>query len=252
MGDVRIDPAFAAMWTQMYLGTCQSLQCGAPGRDRSGIANPTQWELAAITREQRRSFLAISARRQRPGSGSDLVGLMRGRRIVATWWQRAEQALSGIPHAAVGAVAAAAYMPQRLTQDLDLAVAITDVARAEAALAAAGWRRTSSLAIGGSAWQLPTGERLDLLAIDEPWGAEALASAKRAGLGDLPVLPLPYLVWMKLRAARPQDLADVARMTAFASADALAATRAVVHRYGKAEDVEDLEQIIALGRLERQ
>lgn len=54
---------------------------------------------------------------------------------------------------------------------------------------------------------------------------------------------------MKLISARPQDTADIARMLGSASDSALDEVRAVVSRSRQA-DVEDLEQMIAAGRLE--
>ncbi len=81
--------------------------------------------------EMRRAILALSARRQRAGSGSDLWGLLGKRATRMEWWQQAENALSPIPHAVVGAVAAAAYMPARATADIDLAVAEAVATRLE-------------------------------------------------------------------------------------------------------------------------
>ena len=60
---------------------------------------------------------------------------------------------------------------------------------------------------------------------------------------------MPYVVVMKLISARPQDTADIARMLGSASDSALDEVRAVVSRSRQA-DVEDLEQIIAAGKLE--
>jgi hypothetical protein len=91
-----------------------------------------------------------------------------------------------------------------------------------------------------------------VLHLDEPWAGAALAAAMadRDAALDLPVLGLPYLVLLKLRAGRPQDLADVSRMMGCASDAAVDGVWTVVARFGSREDAEDLEQIVVLGRLE--
>jgi len=55
---------------------------------------------------------------------------------------------------------------------------------------------------------------------------------------------------MKLLASRLVDTGDLARMLGHQDEAALAAVRQVITTYGRPEDVADLEQIIALGRLE--
>ena len=76
-------------------------------------------------------------------------------------------------------------------------------------------------------------------------------SAPDPGL-RLPILPLPFLVLLQMAASRPQDLADVTRMLGVADEAARAEVRAAVAQFGSREDIEDLEQIIALGRLEHE
>ena len=41
---------------------------------------------------------------------------------IEAWWDAVEGALAAVPHAVIGGVATAKYMPQRATLDLDLAV----------------------------------------------------------------------------------------------------------------------------------
>mgnify|MGYP001252823881 CR=1 FL=1 len=63
------------------------------------------------------------------------------------------------------------------------------------------------------------------------------------------MIALPYLVLMKLEASRVQDLADISRMLGLADDPALDQVRAVVRTY--MDDArEDLESLIALGKLE--
>lgn len=168
------------------------------------------------------------------------------------WWADANRALQNVPHAVGGAVAANAYAPERSTKDLDLIVQATDEQRAAEALRTTGWRKIGSLAgIRGSSWQDLAGHDIDLIELVEPWGAEAVKSAQGNIIEGMPTLTLPYLVWMKLSAARTLDLADVSRMLGRASPEQTAAARAVVAWLGSAEDVADFDQLVQMGRLER-
>lgn len=84
----------------------------------------------------------------------------------------------------------------------------------------------------------------------EPWWQEALreAAANRDPHG-LPILPLPYLVFTKLRAGRVQDVADVTRMLGLADDPRLARVRSFIAKQAP-EDLDDLESLIELGQLE--
>jgi len=165
-------------------------------------------------------------------------------------WPDLRTILGPVPWAVVGAVATRLYMPERATRDLDILVAAGDRAEAEARLARGGWTRSGALAIGGSLWTSPDGAELDLVALDAPWLRAALqeAATNRDDQG-LPVLPLPYLVLLKLASARVQDTADVARMLGLADEAALGCVREVVRQHSP-EDAEDLEALIELGKLE--
>ena len=157
--------------------------------------------------------------------------------------------LSDIDWAAVGAVAARAYMPERATQDLDILIRAADEARATARLAAAGYAREAELGIPGAAFAKPGEPEIDVLFGDQPWLEEALAAPEHDAAG-FPVLALPYLTLMKLAAGRVRDVADVATMLGWADETALAAVRAAVDRFSPA-DRADLESLIYLGRRER-
>ena len=211
------------------------------------------------TREQRvaarRLLLDFSLRRQRPGSGSMLHELMKGKRPVMNWWRQAAAALQGkhIPIAVTGANAANAYMPPRATGDLDLALRVVDLAAAGQALAEAGWEFLGNLQLyenlRGTAWKKGADE-LDLIGLPGAWGQAAIAAAQGNPLvAGLPTLTLPYVVVMKLISARPQDSADISRMLGPAPEATLNAVRAVVRRW-RPQDAEELEQMIALGQLE--
>jgi hypothetical protein len=154
-----------------------------------------------------------------------------------------------VNYAVVGARAAALYMPPRHTQDLDVLLDAEALPRVQAALMKAGAVRLGPLAIGGETWRLAKGTELDVIVLDRPWVAEALERVVTR-LGER-YLALTYLVLMKLEAGRTQDLADVARMLGYAKEADLAAVRAVVQRH-RPGDLEDLEALISLGRLECQ
>ena len=70
-----------------------------------------------------------------------------------------------------------------------------------------------------------------------------------AGPDDLPVIALPYLVLMKIRASRGIDLGDLTRILGAASEDDLEKTRKVSKQYLN-DAAEDLESLIRLGRFE--
>lgn len=165
-------------------------------------------------------------------------------------WPDLSAVLAPLPWAVVGGVATRLYMPERATHDLDIVVRRGDAPAARQRLAEAGYAYDGELTIGGSSWLSPTAVRVELIELDEAWLDDALARAQ--GNRDpqgLPVLPLAHLVLMKLRAGRAQDIADVARMLGQADEQALAAVRDLIRRQAPG-DLEDLESLIHLGRLE--
>lgn len=204
-------------------------------------------------RALRRQFLAMVARRQRPGAGSDLSTLDI-RRIVMDWWTEADQALRDVPHAVAGAVATNAYAPERSTRDLDMVVLAREGPRAEAALASAGWQRMGPLGAGvhGSTWQHSAGYELDLIQLAAPWAADAISEAQQNSIAGMPTLTMPYLILMKPLSARTIDLADVSRMLGRASADQSAAARSLIARLGTPDDLTDFDKLRQMGLLERE
>lgn len=203
----------------------------------------------------RAALLAFSSRRQRAGSGSDLNHLMSEARPTADWWKRVADVLrrAGIEFAVGGGVAANIYMPPRATYDFDLAVRLADLDRAGSAVKAAGWRLLRSLALygglEGSAWEGKDGHELDLIGLPGALGDEAISEAQANRRDGLPYLTLPYLVTLKLIAARLTDTGDISRMLGHAMGDEIARVRAVVRRH-RPEDADELDQMIALGQLE--
>ena len=167
-------------------------------------------------------------------------------------WPDLTAILHPLPWAVVGAVATRLYMPERATRDLDVVVTVADVPEVRRRLTAAGFIEQDRLAIGGASWRTPDGEPIDVIEGQDPWWWEALTEARtNRDTQGLPILPLPYLVLMKVRSGRVQDIADVARMLGQADEPALGRVRAAFARWSP-EDTEDLESLITLGRLEAQ
>jgi hypothetical protein len=141
-------------------------------------------------------------------------------------------------------------MPERATQDFDIAIRAEEATEVRQRLKAAGFTCQGELAIGGSSWLTREGVVVDVVECHEPWFAQAVAEAQEnRDLQGLPVLPMPYLVLMKFQAGRVQDLADITRMLGQAGEEILTSVRAVFTRWLPGE-TEDLESLITLGWLE--
>ena len=196
----------------------------------------------------RKTLISIARRRQRPGAGSSRQFLMT--RTADMTWPDLSDVFRDVPWAVVGAVATRLYMPERMTKDLDVAVATDDLELAAQKMTSAGWVRGDALTIGGAAWTSPDGQQVDIIAGREPWWPAALRAAQtnRDGQG-LPILPLPYLVLMKFQAGRVKDIADISRILGLASDEQLAATRKMF-RANEPDGLEDLESLITLGHME--
>src|SRR5207247_9336778 len=110
----------------------------------------------------------------------------------------------------------------RATSDLDIVVTASDSTGVRERLRAASFHYIGELATGGSTWRAPGGVIVDALESSDRWLAAALAGAQQnLDIQGQPVLPLPYLVLMKLASGRAQDVADVSRMLGLASDAAL-------------------------------
>jgi hypothetical protein len=195
---------------------------------------------------RRKQFIALVRKRVRPGSGSAREFLL------SRTWGAPAAALRDLqtPFAIVGAVASWLYMPRRRTTEaLAILVVAEDAPRLYDELARARCTRLIPLSFGGWTWRLPDGSTLDVLESSEPWARSAVNTPNRSPTGE-PVIRLPYLVLLKLQASRTQDLADISRMLGAADEPALDEVRAVVRDQLGEENLEDLESLIALGRLE--
>ena len=163
-------------------------------------------------------------------------------------WPDLRPILQGISWAITGGVATRAYMPERVTQDLDILVRRQDGEEVRQRLEGAGYCYVSTLAVPGFLVRSPEGVEVDVLLGDAPWVGEALAQPRQDPAG-YPVLDLPYLVLMKMASSRAQDVADTTRMLGLASEEELARVREAVARHAL-QETEDLEALIYLGQVE--
>jgi hypothetical protein len=193
----------------------------------------------------RQKFIAISLRRVKPGSGSTKEFLQ-----TRTWRRKMADLrdLIDVPYAIVGGVATRLYMPERMTDDLDILIHSSQVERAYSQLAQQQVRRIGELSIGRTSWELPDLTVLDIITSDKPW-VEIALQHPRVGPDLQPVIDLPYLVLMKLDASRTNDLSDISRMLGLASDRELDEVRRAIKMYDP-NSLEDLESLILLGKLE--
>ena len=109
-----------------------------------------------------------------------------------TQWPDLTPVLSPILWAVVGAAATRLYMPERFTRDLDIAVGVQDVQAVRRKLSNAGYLLQGALSIGGTRWQSPGGDTIDVIEGTDPWWAVALQAAQtNLDAQGLPILPLP-------------------------------------------------------------
>ena len=203
---------------------------------------------------RRRFYLDVGLRKRPLGSGSNMETLMQSEReklfIVV------ESLFGDIQAAVVGGVATRAYSPERTTKDIGVLVDHARYDEALAGLRTLGWRDdgalffpNSLLGLYGSAW-LKEGQKLDVLATDQPWAAEAL-SQKAYDQTGLRVIGLPFLVLMKIDSARGIDQGDLTRMLGLLDDVEVERVVAVVARhYGDPHGAEDVRQYAMLGKLE--
>lgn len=143
-----------------------------------------------------------------PAADRPDLGRLRG--VVAPAILRAAEVASkalseaGVPHALAGGLAVGAHGYPRTTDDVDFLVGD------EAFLQHAGGLVTLKvplISVGGV--------RIDFVGIDPACGE--LDKLRRAVdrppvSGEIPIVPLPELVYMKLKAGRQKDVADVVEL----------------------------------------
>ena len=184
---------------------------------------------------RRHFYIQMAKKRVRPGSGSGPETLW------ARTWRRPMfdlRTITTVPFVVVGGVATRLYAPERVTNDLDILIKAQDAATLAADIERAG----------GSFQCEVNGMALDVQEENAPWAAEAIANPASAPNG-LPVISLPYLVLMKMKAGRAIDIGDLSRVLGAADEESLAQTRSVM-KSDYSDGLEDLESLIYLGRLE--
>ncbi|WP_293145465.1 hypothetical protein [Okeania sp. SIO3I5] len=152
------------------------------------------------------------------------------------------------PFVIVGGVATRLYMPERMTLDIDILIKVQDRNLIYQDLDNSQIQKIGDLSICRSQWRLSDNTSLDVLEGEDNWVEAAIANPNYAPDG-LRIIALPYLILMKLSASRTQDLADVSRMLGLAKEKELEKVREVIKIYLSTAQ-EDLESLIALGKLE--
>lgn len=198
-------------------------------------------------RQVRRIMIDMVLRKGKSGTGSS-DEFMR-RRTAMNPWPDLRPILKDVEWSIVGGVATRAYMPERMTKDLDILVHEKDGEKVIQLLKEAGYQLVSKLAISGFVFNAPDGTELDVLLGNDIWLKKALSNVGKDSAG-YPVMRLPYLILMKLQAGRTQDWADVSRMLGWAEDKDLDEVRTVVMEYSP-EDIEDLESLIFIGKKEK-
>ncbi len=183
---------------------------------------------------RRHFYIQMAKKRVRPGSGSGPETLW------ARTWRRPVfdlRTITAVPFVVIGGVATRLYAPERVTDDLDVLIEAKHAGRLSA-----------DLERNGCAKRLPDGMPLDVTEENAPWAAEAVANPASAPNG-LPVISLPYLVLMKMRASHGIDIGDLTRVLGAADDNSVAEVSRVIATH-LPDGLEDLEGLIYLGRLE--
>ncbi len=194
-------------------------------------------------------LIQLSQRRAHSGEGSQPY---RGERtmIMPESW-RSLLAAPPAPFAICGGMAVNYYARPRHTQDLDIVVLSIDWKAWDTFLSTHGFKRQGPLHIGG--WTYAQGSlQLDVLTLEADWVAQAIAEAHNIMQDSLPILPLAWLVWMKLDAGRTTDQSDISHMLGPLSNGQFDAIVIKLTPRLSPEDREDLEALYHLGKLEAQ
>ena len=195
-------------------------------------------------------LLGIGKKYLQGGTGS-IVSLLQEQNINKVW-PDLRGILKEIDWAVIGGVGLRLYIPERQTQDLDIAVNKNDAKEVRKRLKEARFEYKGELSCGGSSWLSSEGAVIDVIECSQPWIDIALKEAKKnRDKEDLPIIPFEYLILMKFTSARVQDIADITRMLGLSDTEKIERTRQVF-RDQLLEDLEDLESLIYLGRLENE
>lgn len=170
-----------------------------------------------------------------------------------------ESIFGDVPVFLIGAFAAAVYAPERYTKDVDYFVTAERYDDAQDCLRSRGWKvaRTlvfpnAGLGLRGTVWTpRGGGQEIDLITSEQGWAAEAFAAPVSRTANGERVIPLAYLVLMKLDSARAIDQADLARILGRLSANELDVVIGTVERhYNDPSAADDLRQYHEIGKWE--
>lgn len=128
-------------------------------------------------RQKRRVLLDMSLRRVRPGTGSSHEFIQR--RTAMTEWPDLREILHGLDWVIVGGVATRAYMPEQVTDDLDILARPADEAEILACLMAIGYKRRESFTGRKHTLVSPQGTVVDIIPGCFAWLDGALNEAHR-------------------------------------------------------------------------
>ncbi len=160
------------------------------------------------------------------------------------------------PWCLIGGFAARAYAPERMTQDVDILVAHDRFEAIKHELLKEGWILDTQLffpnaSLGLYGQSFTKGSfPLDVIASPQAWAAEALAVPVYDQNGTR-VIPLPYLVLMKLDSARGIGQGDLERMLGRVSDNEIEDIIVIVEKHSNDPLApQDIRQYALLGRLE--
>lgn len=189
-------------------------------------------------------------RKRSKGAGSDLVRLMALPREplgvnVGTLFDE-------IPFAVVGGVAARAYAPERLTKDIDILVEHARFAMVVSRLQVQNWTKrvdlhftTSSLGLYRQEWE-KNQTIIDIISTKQEWAQEAWSAPTVRDTTGLRVIPLAFLVLMKIDSARGIDQGDLTRMLGRLDDAEVDAIAAIVDKHSHdPQAADDVRQICA-------
>jgi hypothetical protein len=157
--------------------------------------------------------------------------------------------LGSIHWVLIDGLALRAYMPERLTFDIDILVHERDSQAVRTAFIASGFVLVGELSIGGfSVRTTTTSAPIDVIIRSDSWLDTALLAPAQDSAG-YPVLGRPFLILLKLEAGRTQDLADVQRLLAYTASEERASIRTLIVAE-QPELVEDYDSLCILADLE--
>ncbi|MDI6751575.1 MAG: hypothetical protein QME07_01780 [bacterium] len=194
-------------------------------------------------------LLGIGKKYQKGGTGS-MISLLQEQSTKV--WPDLKGILKEIDWAVIGGVGLRLYIPERQTQDLDIAINKKDEKEAKKRLKEAGFEYKGGLSCGGSCWLSPENVVIDVIECEEAWIDIVLKEAKKnRDYQGLPIIPFEYLILMKFTSARVQDIADITQMLGLCDTEKIERTRQVF-RNQLLEGLEDLESLIYLSKLENE